>query len=169
MPPRVVLVGMPGSGKSTVGQALADLLGVAFTDSDDLVVAREGRTVAELFAESEQAFRAAEARAVVTALTDYDGVLALGGGSLLSASVRSAVQGCDAPVVLLRADIATLAERVGTGSTRPLLAGDPVARLSGLAADRAGLYAEAADVAIDTDGHDVPTVARMVHDATVST
>ena len=66
--PVVVLVGMPGAGKSTVGRALASALGVAFRDSDDLVVEATGRSVTELFAESEDVFRAAETAAGVAAL-----------------------------------------------------------------------------------------------------
>jgi shikimate kinase len=163
----VVLVGMPGSGKTTVGRALASRLGVPFADSDDLVVAATGRSVTALFAESEQTFRAAEAAAVEQALSAFDGVLALGGGSLLTASVRAALTTSGVPVVLLRTRLDTLAGRVGDAASRPLLVGDPVARLAALDAERADLYADAADHVVDTDGLAVDDVVELVHRATV--
>ncbi len=166
--PVVVLVGMPGAGKSSVGRALASRLRVPFRDSDDIVVADTGRSVAELFAESEQTFRSAEEAAVVGALDSFDGVLALGGGALLSATVRAALTRSHAPVVLLRAGLDTLAARVGTGASRPLLAADPVARLTTLADERSALYAAAADTTVDTDGRGVAAVAELVLAATVS-
>ena len=165
--PVVVLVGMPGAGKSSVGRTVAVRLGLPFRDSDDLVVAATGRTVTELFAESEQTFRAAETAAIVTALSSFRGVLALGGGSLLSATVREALTASEVPVVLLRAGLDTLAQRVGSARTRPLLASDPAGRLAELADERGALYAAAADVAVDTDGRGVSAVAQLVLDATV--
>ena len=163
----VVLVGMPGAGKSTVGRRLARRLGVPFADSDDLVVAATGRSVTDLFAESEAAFRAAEQAAVVAAVDRFDGVLALGGGSLLSATVRDVLAASPVPVVLLRAGLSTLAARVGDAVDRPLLVADPVARLAQLEAERAALYASAADVVVETDGRTVDEVAELVHRATV--
>lgn len=161
-----VLIGMPGSGKSTVGRRLASRLGVPFADSDDLVVAATGRSVAELFAESEATFRASEATAIVGALEGFDGVLALGGGSLLSALVREALADTPSPVVLLRAALETLAARVGDAVDRPLLVGDPVARLTRLDTERAALYAAAARYVVDTDGRTVDEVVELVHQAT---
>lgn len=166
--PVFVLVGMPGAGKSSVGRTLAVRLGVPFRDSDDLVVAATGRSVADLFAESEATFRAAEAAALVDAFHEFSGVLALGGGSLLSAPVRAALAESGAPVVLLRAGLDTLARRVGDARTRPLLAGDTPARLAALAEERAAIYAEAADVAVDTDGHHVSVVVQLVLIATAA-
>jgi len=162
MTPRAVVVGMPGSGKTTTGRRLAKILAVAFADSDDLVTASSGRSIAELFAAGEQEFRRVEAAAVSAALRDFDGVLALGGGALSTPAVREAVRGCGAPVVLLRADIGTLAERVGSGASRPLLAGDPAARLADLAERRAALYDEVATLTVDTDGRSPVQVASAV-------
>lgn len=165
--PVVVLVGMPGAGKSSVGRTVAVRLGLPFRDSDDLVVAATGRSVTDLFAESEQTFRTAETAAVVRALSSFGGVLALGGGSLLSATVRAALTETESPVVLLRAGLDTLERRVGSARTRPLLAADPAGRLAALAEERGGLYAAAADVTVDTDGLGVSAVAQLVVEATV--
>ena len=126
MTPKVVLIGLPGTGKSTTGRRLAKILAVPFADSDELVEAATGRTVQEFFADSgEPAFRAAEAAAIIAAIGEFPGVLALGGGSLGSADTRAALTAAGATVVLLHAELDTLAQRVGDGATRPLLSGDP--------------------------------------------
>jgi shikimate kinase len=165
--PVAVLIGMPGAGKSSVGRALAKRVGVRFRDSDDLVVEATGRSVTELFAESEQTFRAAETAAILDALDAFEGVLALGGGSLLSATVRQSLGESGAPVVLLRTGLTTLAQRVGSGAGRPLLAADPVGRLTVLAEERGALYDAAADLTVDTDGRTVSEVVELVHQATI--
>lgn len=162
MTPRAVVVGMPGAGKTTTGRRLAKILAVSFADSDDLVVAAAGRSIAELFTAGEDEFRRVESAAVREALTGFDGVLALGGGALTTAAVRDALRGCGAPVVLLRAALPTLAERVGPGDTRPLLAGDPVARLAALADQRAALYEQVATLTVDTDGRSAAQVASTI-------
>ena len=163
MTPRVVLVGLPGSGKTSTGKRLAKILNLAFADSDDLVEAATGRRVVQLFADDgEPAFRAAEAAAIQGALDAFDGVLALGGGAVVDAGTRAAVQASDATVVLLRASLATLAGRVGDASSRPLLAGDAAQRLEQLAAARAADYDEVATVVVDTDGRSPSQVASHI-------
>ncbi|WP_375500374.1 shikimate kinase [uncultured Jatrophihabitans sp.] len=174
MSPRVVLVGLPGAGKSTSGRRLAKILALPFADSDDLVEAAAGRAVTEIFAEDgENSFRAAEAAAIAAALVDFDGVLALGGGALICTSTRAALVSCDVPVVVLRAQLATLGSRVGDARTRPLLAADPNARLAELAAERAPLYEEVATFVVDTDrrtpGQVAATVAARLHERRVRT
>ena len=163
MTPKVVLVGLPGAGKSTTGRRLAKILAVPFADSDDLVEAAAGRTVPEVFdTDGEAAFRAAEQAAVTRALQEFDGVLALGGGALGSAATRSAITASGVPVVLLRARLDTLGARVGDGRTRPLLAGDPTARLALLATQRTATYDELATLTVDTDGRTPGQVAAVV-------
>lgn len=163
MSPRVVLVGLPGTGKSTSGRRLAKILVLPFADSDDLVETAEGRSVREIFAElGEPAFRAAEARAIAAALSDFDGVLALGGGALTSAATRGALAASGVPIVLLQATLVTLGKRVGDARTRPLLADDPIARLADLDRERGPLYAEVATMTVDTDGRRAGQVAATV-------
>lgn len=92
MSPRAVVVGPPGSGKSTVGPLLAEHLGVGFRDADDDVVAAEGRSISDIFTtDGEAVFRAIEERSIAAALTEHDGVLSLGGGAVLS---RRRARGC---------------------------------------------------------------------------
>jgi shikimate kinase len=162
MTPRVILVGLPGAGKTTTGRRLAKILAADFADSDELVEAATGRTVATLFEEGEQVFRAAEAEAISTALRDFDGVLALGGGALTTAATRAAISASAATVVLLRARVPTLADRVGAGQSRPLLSADPANRLRALADERGPTYAEAAAFVVDTDGRTPGQVASHI-------
>jgi shikimate kinase len=163
MTPKVVLVGLPGAGKSTTGRRLAKILAVRFTDSDDLVEADAGRSVAEIFAaDGEPAFRAAEQAAIARALHEFDGVLSVGGGALSSAATRAALLSSGIAVVQLRATLDTLGARVGDARTRPLLAADPHARLAELDAERSAVYAELATFVVDTDGKTPGQVAATV-------
>ncbi len=134
MPPRAILIGLPGVGKSTVGARLAQRLSVPFADSDRLITERTGREVAEIFsADGEAGFRELEAASIAAALVDFDGVLALGGGAVTTGSVRQALAGAGVPVVLLTASEPELLRRIGRSQHRPLLAGDPAGRLAELA------------------------------------
>ncbi|HEY8301281.1 MAG TPA: shikimate kinase [Jatrophihabitans sp.] len=164
MTPRVVLIGLPGTGKSTSGRRLAKIMCVPFVDSDELVEAAEGRSVAEIFATGgEAAFRTAEHAAIAACLAgDFDGVLSLGGGAVTHAPTRAAVVACGVPVAMLRAELATLLARVGDGRTRPLLAADPQARLQALAAERTPIYEALATLIADTDGRTPGQVAAHV-------
>ncbi|UQX86782.1 3-dehydroquinate synthase [Jatrophihabitans telluris] len=164
MSPRTVLVGLPGAGKSSVGRALAARLGVDFADTDDLLIEMTGRSVGEIFAhDGEAAFREIEAAAIADALCDFDGVLSLGGGAVTTPSVRAELVAAQVPVVELRASQAELVQRVSGTRHRPLLAGDTVARLKQLQAERAPLYAEVATYSVDTSGRAVADVAEHVH------
>ena len=166
MSPRAVLVGLPGTGKTTAGRLLAQRLGVPFADSDELVEARTGRTVREIFdSDGEQVFRTAEAEAIAGALHGFDGVLALGGGAILTAATRTALAASGVPVVLLQADLPVLQQRVGPAQERPLLSADPPGRLAALAAQREPLYRSVATVAVDTGRGSAAEVAAVIEDA----
>jgi shikimate kinase len=163
MSPRAVLVGLPGTGKSTTGRRLAKILVVGFADSDELVEAAEGRSVAAIFADSgEPAFRALESQTICTALADFDGVLSLGGGALGAERTRTALKTSGVPVVLLRAPLATLADRVGDARTRPLLANDTAGRLAAMAEEREPIYASIATLTVDTDDRTPGQVAAHI-------
>ncbi len=160
MPPRVVLVGLPGAGKSAVGAELASRLGVVFADSDDLVVCAAGRSVAAVFADDgERAFRVIEARVIADALAGFDGVLALGGGAVTTESVRRALAAASIPVALLTAPQHELLARMAGTDHRPLLTADPAARLAELSESRDPLYSEVATLTIDTAGRSIAAVA----------
>lgn len=141
-----------GAGKSTVGRELAQRLGFPYLDSDEQVARRTGRSVPELFIErGEAAFRAEEKRALAEAVTsDQPVVVSVAGGAVLDPDNRHRLrQG--GTVVWLRADLSTLAARVGAGEGRPLLGDDPAAALQRLYEQRRPIYAELADVVVDVD------------------
>jgi shikimate kinase len=164
MPPRVVLVGLPGTGKSTVGAELARRLQVAYADSDELIARQTGRSVEEIFAhQGEPAFRQLEADMIAEALAGFDGVLALGGGAVTTDSVRRDLLASGVPVVLLTAAQDELLSRLAGGRSRPLLAGDAPARLAALAQAREPLYREVASLTVATGGRSPAQVAAALH------
>jgi shikimate kinase len=148
---RILLIGMMGAGKTTVGRLLAERLGWAHLDSDEMIQRSTGKTVAEIFEEQgEAAFRREESRVLAEAAQTDDAVVSVAGGAVLAAENRE-VLGRAGPVVWLRADVATLARRVGSGEGRPLLDEDPAGTLERLAEERRPYYEEVADVVIDVD------------------
>jgi shikimate kinase len=161
MTPRVVLVGAMGAGKSTVGRLVADALGVGFLDTDEVVEAEVGRTVAEIFVDDGEAFfRDLERKAVATALAGHDGVLALGGGAVLDPDTRKLLEGHR--VVFLRVGLSDAARRVGLGVSRPLLLGNVRGRIKQLLDERAPVYEAVAVHVVDTDGRTAAEVADQV-------
>ncbi len=141
---------MMGSGKTSVGQVVAQRLGRRFLDSDEQVEARAGRSVREIFeSDGEAAFRRLEADALAEALRSPEPVVvAAAGGVVLDASNRRLLRE-QATVVWLRAEPSVLATRVRPGDHRPLLAQDPLGVLRRMEVDRRELYAEVADHVVD--------------------
>lgn len=160
----VVLVGAPGSGKTTVGAVLADRLGVPFHDVDAVITERVGKPVAEIFADDGEAvFRAFE-EATTAELLALPGVLALGGGAVLSPATRASLRGHR--VVWLRIGLGAAVKRVGLDTARPLLLGNVRGRLLTLLNERAVLYAEVATETVDTDVLTPDAVADLILAAT---
>jgi shikimate kinase len=166
MTSRILLVGMMGAGKTTTGHLLAERLGWGYRDSDADVEAATGLTVPELFArDGEAAFRLAEATVLAEACADPSpSIVSVAGGAVLSEDNRRLIDSSGI-VVWLRARPETLAARVGDGIGRPLLGDDPAGAVVRLAAVRAPLYAELADVVLDVDALDPVTVADRIIDA----
>jgi shikimate kinase len=159
--PLVVLVGPMGAGKTTVGQLVADAAGVALRDTDADIEASEGRMITEIFVdEGEPHFRALEREAVLVALAEHDGVLALGGGSVMDDDVKVALKGHR--VFFLKVGMADAAKRVGLGQGRPLLLGNVRSRMKALLDERLPRYLDVADVVVETDGRTPHEVADEV-------
>ncbi|MBF6073777.1 shikimate kinase [Nocardia beijingensis] len=160
--PRVVLVGPPGAGKSTIGRKLARELGVELYDTDAGIEKETGRTIPEIFAEDgEPEFRKIEERVVRRAVLAERGVVSLGGGAVLSANTRDLLRG--RTVVYLEISVAEGLRRTGASTQRPLLNGaDPGAKYRELMRTRRPLYREVATVRVRTDGRSPGRVVRMI-------
>jgi shikimate kinase len=158
----VWLIGMMGSGKSTVGEELARRLEVPFYDTDTEIVARIGCSIGELWGvEGESAFRDLEASEVAR-LAGREAVVATGGGVVLRPENVAAMRESGS-VVWLRTSVEELAARVGAGDGRPLLAEGPVAdRMSAVLDERSALYEVAASIIVETDGLTVEQVVGEV-------
>jgi shikimate kinase len=163
----LVLVGLMGAGKTSVGERCADRLGRAFLDTDQLIEANARMGVADIFAEhGEQQFRVLERDAVHDACASPEPlVIACGGGAVVDPVNRREVR-AHGVVVWLRASPEELGARVGAGAgdARPLLSGGapPAATLARLSAQREPAYEAAAHVQVDTDGRSVDEVADAV-------
>ncbi|MEV0146019.1 MULTISPECIES: shikimate kinase [unclassified Nonomuraea] len=158
---RAVLIGPPGSGKTTLGRLLAERLGVAFRDTDADVEAVAGKSVADIFVEDgEERFRELEHAAVRQALAEHDGVLSLGGGAVLNEETQALLAGH--PVVYLQVGLADAVQRVGLASARPLLVLNPRSRLKKLMEERRPVYERLAVLTVVTDQRDPEELADEI-------
>ena len=145
----IVLVGVPGAGKTTVGKLLAKELGLEFFDSDQVIEAQAGKSVSDIFTQDgEPAFRQIEHDVIVELLESSNAVLALGGGSLGNEETRAKVKNANA--VWLITGLAQAVDRVGMNRNRPLLLGNVRGQLADLMAAREPFYKEVAAIGVDT-------------------
>jgi shikimate kinase len=145
-----VLVGLSGTGKTSVGRRVAALLDRRFVDADEEIEERTGRTVRGIFADGEPAFREIEANVLADLLATLEPtVIATGGGAVVTDSTRKLLQQPDVFVVWLTATPEFLASRTTRKAHRPLLDGDPIVALRRLTDERTAWYEEVADVALD--------------------
>jgi shikimate kinase len=159
----IALVGLSGTGKTTIAPLLAERRGMAWVDLDAVIETERGMTAAELFAsDGEDSFRDLEARLLAATLDGPPCVVATGGGAVVRPANRLLLeQRCR--VVWLRADPGVLARRVGeSDQDRPLLAGDAATALRALGREREPLYREVADLVVDVDAASPAELARAV-------
>ncbi|MEV0592354.1 shikimate kinase [Nonomuraea cavernae] len=158
---KAVLIGPPGSGKTTLGRLLAERLGVPFRDTDADVEAVAGKPVADIFVEDgEERFRELELRALRQALTEHDGVLSVGGGAVLREEAQEALAGL--PVVYLQVGLSDAVQRVGLASARPLLVLSPRSQLKKLMEERRPIYERLATITVVTDKREVEELADEI-------
>ncbi|HEX4817886.1 MAG TPA: shikimate kinase [Nonomuraea sp.] len=156
-----VLIGPPGSGKTTVGRLVAERLGVDFRDTDADVEAVAGKPVSDIFVEDGEArFRELEHEAVGRALAEHDGVLSLGGGAVLNERTQALLQGHH--VVYLQVGLADAVQRVGLASARPLLVLNPRSQLKKLMEERRPVYERLAVTTVVTDRREPEELADEI-------
>ena len=162
MAPKAVLIGMPGSGKSTIGRRLSKSLGVALLDTDAVIEQTTGRTIPDIFSEDgEKEFRRIEEQVIRDTLASHDGVLSLGGGAITSPGVREALSGHT--VVYLEISAAEGVRRTGGATIRPLLAGgDRAEKFRALMSQRVPLYRRTATIRVNTNRRNPGAVVRYI-------
>lgn len=145
----IVLIGVPGAGKSTIGELIAAHLGLPFVDSDHVIEERAGKPISDIFTtDGEPAFRLLEAQTIADALQGPDSVVSLGGGALGNESTRELVKAHT--VLWLQTGLAQAVDRVGLNRNRPLLLGNVRGQLASLMTAREPIYREAANLVVDT-------------------
>ena len=158
-----VLIGPPGSGKSSIGRALAKLLDLDFVDTDALIEEQEGKSISEIFQQSgEEKFREIESAVVAHQLVQAEGVIALGGGAVLSPATQAALKNSTADVIFLNVSASNAVPRVSANSSRPLLSENPSDQWSALLKKRLPIYTDLADITIDTDNKKAQEVASEI-------
>ncbi|MFB4299043.1 shikimate kinase [Actinomadura sp. NTSP31] len=159
--PKAVLIGPPGSGKTTVGTALAERLGVALRDTDADTEAAAGKPIGEIFIDDgEDRFRELERAAVAAALAEHEGVVALGGGAVLAAETQELLAGHT--VVYLRVGLSEAIKRVGLASARPLLVLNPRSQMRKLLEERLPVYERLGSLHVDTDGREPADIVAEI-------
>ncbi len=160
---RILLIGPPGAGKSTVGMALAKEMDVPFVDTDQVIEKETGKTITDIFVvDGESHFRALEVEALKTVLTLENGVISLGGGAPISDEAQQLIKNSNSHTVFLDVSLATAAPRVGFNRDRPLLLGNPRAQWQALSDKRRPIYEMLADDCIKVDDMSVDQVVVQI-------
>jgi shikimate kinase len=160
---RIVLIGAPGSGKSTVGIALAAHLQWPFVDTDALIELKESKKITDLFVDNgEEYFRNVEFETLKEVLEETSAVISLGGGAPISQPAQDALVASDSTIVFLDVTLATAAPRVGFNRDRPLLLGNPRAQWQALSDQRRPIYEKLATQSIKVDDMTVDEIIAII-------
>ena len=162
---KIVLIGPPGAGKSSIGKALAKELNLNFIDSDSEIEKISLKKISEIFIEDgEPAFRLLEVDVVRKVLADFDGVISLGGGAPINKEIQEVLQDANYPVVFIDVSIAQAATRIGFNKDRPLLLVNPRQQWISLMNDRRPIYEKLASQTISSDNQKPHEVAKQISD-----
>ena len=160
---KIVLIGPPGAGKSSIGKALAKELNLDFIDSDSEIEKVSHKKISEIFIEDgEPAFRLLEVDVVRKVLADFNGVISLGGGAPISKEIKEVLGNADYPVVFIDVSIAQAATRIGFNKDRPLLLVNPRQQWISLMNDRRPIYEKLASQTISSDNQKPHEVAKQI-------
>ena len=157
----IVLIGVPGAGKSTVGRLLAEKLNLDFVDTDLVIEKQAGKSISDIFVQDgEPVFRALEKQVVADAISNANCVVSVGGGALMDVDTRQIVKGQEC--VWLQAGLSQAVDRVGMNKNRPLLLGNVRGQLADLMAAREPLYIECAKHVVDTNNMTADQVVQEI-------
>lgn len=160
---RIVLIGPPGAGKSTVGKALADHLSLEFLDTDALIEQSTGKSITDIFVvDGEPIFRAIELEILASVLKSEGAVVSLGGGAPISDEAQTLISKSDSHVIFLDVSLSTAAPRVGFNRDRPLLLGNPRAQWQALSDQRRPIYELLADQVIKVDDMEISAIVSAI-------
>ena len=166
MAPRIILIGPMGSGKTTIGQLIADSLQIPFRDTDHVIEEISGKTISDIFLdEGEESFRALEKKVLRDELLSDNTVLALGGGAPISIDAQSALRAIASPVIYLDVSLSTVAPRIGFNRDRPLLLHNPRGQWQTLMEVRRPIYESIADIVIDVNDKSETEVVDQILEA----
>lgn len=163
--PQAVIIGPPGSGKSTVGKALAKSLRVGFLDTDKVVEKKFGKRISDIFVDQgEEFFRDLEFEALTSCLLEENIVLALGGGAPIAERAQALLKTSRAPIIFLDVSLSVAAPRVGFNRDRPLLLGNPRAQWQSLYDQRRPIYEDLATTTIKVDSMKLGEIVAAIEE-----
>lgn len=169
MTKKIVLIGPPGAGKTSIGKALSKEIGLAFIDSDAEIERISGKTISEIFVDQgEEVFRKTEVETVTRILAEFEGVVALGGGAPINPEIQKVLLNSEYPVIFIDVSISQAANRIGFNKDRPLLMINPRQQWLHLMNERRPIYEKLATITVSSDNSKPAEVAKTITEKIVS-
>ena len=166
---KIVLIGPPGAGKSSIGRSLSKEMNMPFIDSDSEIEKIAQKKISEIFVDDgEQAFRKIDVEVVSNLLRNFSGVIALGGGAPMNAEIQIKLEKSDFPVIFIDVSISQAANRVGFNKDRPLLLINPRQQWMNLMSERRPIYERLATDTVSSDNNKPAEVAKIIREKLVS-